>query len=126
MRRRAAVEPVIGHLKDDHRMRRNHLEGRGASCYQCSIAAVQRRALLSPTPRDILHGRQKFCGQRFSCGVFVRVRIRPDIETYGSAVRPSFSGGRLRAERRLATASHGGARGLKVVGSETRRVVSLI
>ncbi len=23
MRRRAAVEPVIGHLKDDHRMRRN-------------------------------------------------------------------------------------------------------
>ena len=25
MRRRAAVEPVIGHLKDDHRMRRNYL-----------------------------------------------------------------------------------------------------
>jgi hypothetical protein len=28
MRRRAAIEPVIGHLKDDHRMRRNHLKGR--------------------------------------------------------------------------------------------------
>jgi IS5 family transposase len=28
MRRRAAVEPVIGHLKDDSRMRRNHLKGR--------------------------------------------------------------------------------------------------
>jgi hypothetical protein len=28
MRRRSAVEPVIGHLKDDHRMRRNHLKGR--------------------------------------------------------------------------------------------------
>jgi IS5 family transposase len=28
MRRRAAVEPVIGHLKDDHRMRRNYLKGR--------------------------------------------------------------------------------------------------
>src|ERR1700719_2253934 len=27
MRRRAAVEPVIGHLKDDHRMRRNYLKG---------------------------------------------------------------------------------------------------
>jgi hypothetical protein len=27
MRRRAAVEPVIGHLKDDHRMRRNRLKG---------------------------------------------------------------------------------------------------
>ncbi len=24
-RRRSAVEPVIGHLKDDHRMGRNHL-----------------------------------------------------------------------------------------------------
>jgi hypothetical protein len=53
IRRRAAVEPVIGHLKDDHRMRRNHFKGRGASCYRCSVAAVQRRALLSPTPRDI-------------------------------------------------------------------------
>jgi len=28
MRRRATVEPVIGHLKDDHRMRRNHLKDR--------------------------------------------------------------------------------------------------
>jgi hypothetical protein len=28
MRRRAAIEPVIGHLKGDHRMRRNHLKGR--------------------------------------------------------------------------------------------------
>jgi transposase, IS5 family len=27
MRRRAAIEPVIGHLKYDHRMRRNHLKG---------------------------------------------------------------------------------------------------
>ena len=25
MKRRAAIEPVIGHLKDDHRMGRNHL-----------------------------------------------------------------------------------------------------
>ena len=29
MRRRAAVGPVISHLKDDHRMRRNHLKGFG-------------------------------------------------------------------------------------------------
>jgi IS5 family transposase len=28
MKRRAAVEPVIGHLKDDHPMNRNHLAGR--------------------------------------------------------------------------------------------------
>ena len=28
MRRRAAVEPVIGHLKAEHRMERNYLKGR--------------------------------------------------------------------------------------------------
>ena len=35
MRRRAAIEPVIGHLKDDHRMRRNHLKGRDGRPHQC-------------------------------------------------------------------------------------------
>jgi IS5 family transposase len=28
MRRRAAVEPVIGHIKAEHRMGRNYLKGR--------------------------------------------------------------------------------------------------
>jgi IS5 family transposase len=28
LRRRSAIEPVIGHLKQDHRMKRNHLQGR--------------------------------------------------------------------------------------------------
>jgi hypothetical protein len=28
MRRRAAIEPVIGHLKEDHRVGRNYLTGR--------------------------------------------------------------------------------------------------
>src|SRR3546814_13382005 len=28
MKRRAAVEPVIGHVKAEHRMQRNHLKGR--------------------------------------------------------------------------------------------------
>jgi IS5 family transposase len=28
LRRRSAIEPVIGHLKQDHRMERNHLQGR--------------------------------------------------------------------------------------------------
>jgi hypothetical protein len=63
-----------------------------------------RRVLLSmlhrgrPTPRPAKsnaprHSSRttKILRQRFSCGVFVRVRIRPDIETYGSAVRPSAS-----------------------------------
>jgi IS5 family transposase len=40
MRRRAAVEPVIGHLKDDHRMRRNHLKGRNGDRINAVLAAA--------------------------------------------------------------------------------------
>jgi IS5 family transposase len=40
MRRRAAVEPVIGHLKDDHRMDRNHLKGRDGDRINAVLAAV--------------------------------------------------------------------------------------
>ena len=40
MRRRAAVEPVIGHLKDDHRMRRNYLKGRGGDRMNAVLAAA--------------------------------------------------------------------------------------
>jgi IS5 family transposase len=40
MRRRAAVEPVIGHLKDDHRMRRNHLKGREGDRINAVFAAA--------------------------------------------------------------------------------------
>ena len=28
LRRRSAIEPVIGHLKQDHRMKRNYLQGK--------------------------------------------------------------------------------------------------
>ena len=40
MRRRAAVEPVIGHLKNDHRMRRNHLKGRDGDRINTVLAAA--------------------------------------------------------------------------------------
>src|SRR5205807_349395 len=40
MRRRAAVEPVIGHLKDDHRMRRNYLKGRDGDRTNAVLAAA--------------------------------------------------------------------------------------
>jgi transposase, IS5 family len=40
MRRRAAVEPVIGHLKDDHRMRRNYLKGRDGDRANAVLAAA--------------------------------------------------------------------------------------
>jgi len=40
MRRRAAVEPVIGHLKAEHRMERNHLKGRHGDRANAVLAAA--------------------------------------------------------------------------------------
>jgi IS5 family transposase len=37
---RAAIEPVIGHRKDDHRMRRNHLKGRDGDRINAVLAAA--------------------------------------------------------------------------------------
>jgi hypothetical protein len=36
LRRRAAVQPVIGHLKEEHRMGRNHLTGRAGDAINAS------------------------------------------------------------------------------------------
>ena len=40
MRRRAAIEPVIGHLKAEHRMDRNHLKGRHGDRANAILAAA--------------------------------------------------------------------------------------
>ncbi|GBQ40381.1 transposase [Acidocella aminolytica 101 = DSM 11237] len=40
LRRRAAIEPVIGHLKADHRMDRNHLKGRTGDAMNAILAAA--------------------------------------------------------------------------------------
>src|SRR5262249_31753071 len=40
MRRRAAIEPVIGHLKEDHRMGRNYLTGRDGDRINAVLAAA--------------------------------------------------------------------------------------
>jgi IS5 family transposase len=40
MRRRAAVEPVIGHLKEDHRMDRNYLAHRLGDFNNAVLAAA--------------------------------------------------------------------------------------
>ena len=40
MRRRSAVEPVIGHLKAEHRMGRNYLAGRAADAANAVLAAA--------------------------------------------------------------------------------------
>ena len=39
-RRRAAIEPVIGHLKDDHLMGRNHLKGREGDRINAVLASA--------------------------------------------------------------------------------------
>jgi IS5 family transposase len=40
MRRRSAIEPVIGHLKNEHRMDRNYLAGRNGDAKNAILAAV--------------------------------------------------------------------------------------
>jgi transposase, IS5 family len=40
MRRRAAVEPVIGHLKAEHRLDRNYLKGRDGDRCSAVLAAA--------------------------------------------------------------------------------------
>jgi IS5 family transposase len=40
MKRRAAIEPVIGHLKAEHRMGRNYLKGREGDRINAVLAAV--------------------------------------------------------------------------------------
>jgi IS5 family transposase len=40
MKRRAAVEPVIGHLKAEHRLERNHLKGRDGDRINAVLAAA--------------------------------------------------------------------------------------
>ena len=40
LRRRSAVEPVIGHLKAEHRMDRNYLAGRAGDAVNALMAAI--------------------------------------------------------------------------------------
>jgi IS5 family transposase len=40
MKRRAAIEPIIGHLKAEHRMDRNYLKGRDGDRINAVLAAV--------------------------------------------------------------------------------------
>jgi IS5 family transposase len=40
MKRRAAVEPVIGHLKDDHRVGRNYLANSSGAPINAALAAA--------------------------------------------------------------------------------------
>ena len=46
MKRRAAVEPVIGHVKADHRMNRNDLKGQDGDRINAVLAAGSNFHLL--------------------------------------------------------------------------------
>ena len=52
MRRRSAIEPVIGHLKNEHRMDRNYLAGRSRRRQQ---RHPRRRRLQLPPPDQVDH-----------------------------------------------------------------------
>jgi IS5 family transposase len=87
-RRRSAVEPVIGHLKNEHRMSRNHLAHSAGDAINAVLAAVgyNFRLLLrwlallcawilaaliaaSASLSDVLHGRLNYLSQRLSTQV---------------------------------------------------------
>lgn len=40
LKRRSAIEPVIGHLKDDHGMEHNYLKGRTGDRFNVKMSAV--------------------------------------------------------------------------------------
>lgn len=40
LRRRSAIEPVIGHLKQDHRMKRNYLQGKNGDLHQRPVSGL--------------------------------------------------------------------------------------
>lgn len=40
LRRRSAIEPVIGHVKSEHRLERNYLKGRDGDCINAVLAAA--------------------------------------------------------------------------------------
>ena len=46
MKRRAAIEPVIGHLKAEHRMGRNYLKGHDGDRINAVLAAAGFHLLL--------------------------------------------------------------------------------
>lgn len=40
LRRRSAIEPIIGHMKNEHRLGRNHLKGRNGDRFNAKMAAI--------------------------------------------------------------------------------------
>ena len=65
MRRRAAVEPVIGHIKTEHRMGRNYLKGRSGdriNAVLATAAGLDADAACSPSasPKPLKNASHRF------------------------------------------------------------------
>jgi hypothetical protein len=69
LRRRSAVEPVIGHLKAEHRMGRNYLWYRRGDAANAILAA---RRLQLPTPDPMAENLVASNLQRSPCGASTR------------------------------------------------------
>lgn len=79
MKRRQAVEPIIGHLKSDHRLERNFLHGTNGDRVNAMLAAAafnlrkMTRAFLRTLLYDIRSALQRI---RYSIRIDLRVRCR--------------------------------------------------
>jgi hypothetical protein len=74
MKRRAAVEPVIGHAKAEHRMDRNYLTGRDGDRINAVAATATASMPSSPPPATTsacsCAGSQSFCASSLRCSPF--------------------------------------------------------
>ena len=70
MRRRSAIEPVIGHIKAEHRIGRNHLAGKqgdavnailAAAGYNFSLLLRWLKALFVASPRRLSKSSTSSC-----------------------------------------------------------------
>lgn len=81
LKRRQAVEPVIGHLKAEHRMRRNHLKGQLGDALNVVLAAAGYNL------RWLMRWLVAFCARFWSGLALVSLldRLRDALERLGSA-----------------------------------------
>ncbi|MGF6313653.1 hypothetical protein ABIB82_007821 [Bradyrhizobium sp. i1.8.4] len=123
MKRRAAVEPVIGHVKSEHRMDRNYLKGHlGDSINAVLAAAGYNFALLLA-----MAGRTRTCHhpglRRNYPGSKDRLNQRPSAFFTAHSVDPHSDRGGLRARPSGARSStHGRAQAALSVGEDAHHI----
>src|SRR5262245_31490631 len=103
MRRRAAIEPVIGHLKEDHRMRRNYLTGRDGDRINAVLAAAGYNfSLLLRWFEELLPALSLILWHALLAASLHLTRCRKTFFTADYLRRPSHAGAVARLVRRMA------------------------